>query len=164
MVLKAYKCDHVQPLLQALHWLPVQARTDYKLSAVCYSYFCSSPACFSDLLTVYTPSGQLCSAADTQILCMPHFRTKRLATTVSLSLQCSKVMEFAPFRYLSHSVRNSPELLTIQITILEQVILNSVFLLFSSCTMHWWLSLERGWLPRPCFKPSVFHLTDATLT
>ena len=31
LVFKARKRDHVQPLLQALRWLPVQARIDYKL-------------------------------------------------------------------------------------------------------------------------------------
>ena len=35
---KACKFDNVQPLLQALHWLPVQARIDYKLSAVTTSW------------------------------------------------------------------------------------------------------------------------------
>ena len=56
LVFKAHKYDHVQPLLQALCWLPVQAQIDYKLSAICHNVFSdSSPACLSDL-TVYTPS------------------------------------------------------------------------------------------------------------
>ena len=64
LVFKAHKYDHVQPLLQALHWLPVQAQKDYKLSAICHKFFSgSSPACLSDL-TVYTPSRQLCSSAE----------------------------------------------------------------------------------------------------
>ena len=34
LVFKAQKCDPVQPLVQALHWLLVQARIDYKLSVI----------------------------------------------------------------------------------------------------------------------------------
>ena len=77
IVFKARKRDHVPPLLQTLHCLPVQARIDYKLSAICHNLFSdSSPAYFSDLLTVYTLSKQLRSSADTRILRIPHFRTK----------------------------------------------------------------------------------------
>ena len=77
LVFKPRKHDHVQPLLQALHWLPVQARIDYKLSAICRSVFSdSSPAHFSDLLTVYIPSRQLRSSADARLLCILRVRTK----------------------------------------------------------------------------------------
>ena len=76
LVFKACKCDHVQPLLQALRWLQVQARLDYKLSTICHNFSDSSPAYFSGLLTVYNPSRQLCSSADTWILRNPHVRTK----------------------------------------------------------------------------------------
>ena len=42
-----------------------------------YSFFSdSSPACLPDLLTVYTPSRQLCSSAEIQILHIPHVGTK----------------------------------------------------------------------------------------
>ena len=45
LVFKERKRDHVQPLLPALHWLPVQAGIDYKLSTVCHHFFSnSSPA------------------------------------------------------------------------------------------------------------------------
>ena len=55
--------------LQALRWLPVQARIDYKLSTVCHNFFSDpSPAHLSDLLTVHTPSRYVRSSADTRIL------------------------------------------------------------------------------------------------
>ena len=67
----------MRPLLQALHWLPVQARIDYNLSTFCQYFFSgSSPAYFSDLFTVYTPSRQLRSSTDTRILLIPHVRTR----------------------------------------------------------------------------------------
>ena len=36
LVFKSRRRDHVQPLLQALRWLSVQAKIDYKLSAICH--------------------------------------------------------------------------------------------------------------------------------
>ena len=54
--------------------------THYQLSVNVFSD--SSPACHSDLLTVYTPSRQLRSSADTRILRIPHVRTKTLSRCV----------------------------------------------------------------------------------
>ena len=31
LVMKSCKCDHVQPLLRSLHWLPVHSRIDHKI-------------------------------------------------------------------------------------------------------------------------------------
>ena len=42
LVLKAKKCDHVTPLLQTLHWLPIKARIQYKLSLLCHNFFSDS--------------------------------------------------------------------------------------------------------------------------
>ena len=38
LVLKAHKRDHVSPLLRTLHWLPIQARIEYKLLTLCHSF------------------------------------------------------------------------------------------------------------------------------
>jgi len=78
LVLKAKKRDHVTPLLRTLHWLPVQARIEYKLSTICHNFFfsTSSPAYISDILSVYTPSRQLRSSADKHTLIIPKIRTK----------------------------------------------------------------------------------------
>ena len=63
-------------LVQALHWLPVQSRIDYKLATICHNLFSgSSPAWFSEL-TVYIPSRQLRSSADTQILRTRYVKTE----------------------------------------------------------------------------------------
>ena len=35
LVIESGRRDHVQPLLQAFHWLPVKVRVDYKLSTIC---------------------------------------------------------------------------------------------------------------------------------
>ena len=55
--------DYAKPLLRSLHWLPVRARIEYKISTLCYrSRDSSAPAYFSDLLSVYQPSRSLRSA------------------------------------------------------------------------------------------------------
>ena len=68
LVFKARNRDHVRFPPQAPHWLPVQARIDYKLSTIGYN--------FSDHLTACTPSRQLRSSADTRILRVLHVRMK----------------------------------------------------------------------------------------
>ena len=91
----------MQPL-QALHWLPVQASIDYKqstlpsvtTSSLTHPLPTSQTSSLFTLitvtvdwalkinylsiyfLTVYTPSRQLCSSADTQTLCTPHTKIK----------------------------------------------------------------------------------------
>ena len=82
LVFKLRRRDDVQPLLSGLHWLPVQARVDYKLSTICNNFFFdSSHAYLSDLLPVYTPS-------DNFVLLQTHghFASKPLASVLSLTL------------------------------------------------------------------------------
>ena len=81
-VFKACKRNHVQPLLQALHWLLVQDRIGYKLSTVWRNFSDSSPTHFSDLPTIYAPSRQFQSSADTWHFVSPKCEQKPLATTV----------------------------------------------------------------------------------
>ncbi|KAK7096607.1 hypothetical protein V1264_005883 [Littorina saxatilis] len=77
LILKARKKDHVTPLRRTLHWLPIQARIEYKLSTLCFHFFsASSPAYFSELLTVYTPARQLRSSSDSRTLVIPHTQSK----------------------------------------------------------------------------------------
>jgi hypothetical protein len=77
VVFKVKKRDHITPLLQTLHWLPIKARVDYKLSVLCHSFFTDScPAYISELLTVYRPRRQLRSSTDPRVLSIPKVRTK----------------------------------------------------------------------------------------
>ena len=77
LVFRAKKRDHITPLLHSLHWLPVQARIDYKLSVLCHNFFSDScPSYLADLLSVYSPSRTLRSSADTRTLKVPVTRTK----------------------------------------------------------------------------------------
>ena len=77
VVLRSSKRDHVRPLLISLHWLPIRARIDYKLSTLCHSFFShTSPVYISTLLSVYSPSRQLRSSSDSRVFVVPKVRTK----------------------------------------------------------------------------------------
>ena len=78
LVLQARKHDHATPLLRKLHWLPIQARIEYKLSVLCHNFFIdSSPHYLSSILSVYTPKRTLRSASDKLILSVPKINTSR---------------------------------------------------------------------------------------
>ena len=77
LTVKAKKRDHITPILSSLHWLPIHARIEYKLSVICHNFFFnSSPSYLSDLLSVYTPARQLRSSSDHYTLSVPKVRTK----------------------------------------------------------------------------------------
>ena len=78
LILQARKREHITPLLHTLHWLPIQARIDYKLSVLCYNFFSnSSPTYLSSILTVYKPKRTLRSSTDTLTLEVPRVRSVR---------------------------------------------------------------------------------------
>ena len=69
--------NHVSPLLRTLHWLPIQARIEFKLSTLCHSFFFdTAPVYLSDLLLVYSLSRQLRSPSDSGTLRILHIKTK----------------------------------------------------------------------------------------
>ena len=79
LVCKASKYDHISPLLQSLHWLPVSKRISYKVSSLTYSSpFANGPSYLSDLLQLYTPSRNLRSSADGRLLVLPRYRNVSL--------------------------------------------------------------------------------------
>ena len=55
--------DHKNLLPRSLHWLPIRARIEYKISTLCYrGRDLSAPAYVYDLPAVYPPSSSLHSA------------------------------------------------------------------------------------------------------
>lgn len=62
------------PLLRTLHWLPVKARIDYKIAALCHQclHDQNMPSYLSDLLNLYKPSRTLRSL-DNSLLIVPRF-------------------------------------------------------------------------------------------
>ena len=66
LVCKAKKSDHIHPILETLHWLPVTHRIQYKFSTICFNSISeTAPQYLTDLLQPYTPARQLRSASDT---------------------------------------------------------------------------------------------------
>ena len=87
LVFKALQHEHIRPLLQKLHWLPVVSRIRYKVATLCYSSFTESyPVYLSELLTVYRPSRQLRSISDTRTFRIPFTKTRPLDNELFLSL------------------------------------------------------------------------------
>ena len=53
LVFKTWRQEHIKPLLQKLHWLPVESRIQYKISTLCYNFcFETYSPYLSELLTV----------------------------------------------------------------------------------------------------------------
>ena len=72
-ILRTPRSEHISPLLQNLHWLPVNRRTLHKVAALCHSSLSGSgPQYFSDLTHVYTPARSLRCSSDTRILSTPN--------------------------------------------------------------------------------------------
>ncbi len=54
------KCDHITPILRALHWLPIQFRIHFKiLLLVCKSLHSQAHSYLSELLHFYAPTRSL---------------------------------------------------------------------------------------------------------
>ena len=69
------KFDHITPILQSLHWLPVHFRTDFKILLFVFKCLHGlAPQYLSNLLVPYTPS-RLLRSADQALLVVP--KTKR---------------------------------------------------------------------------------------
>ena len=72
-ILRTPRSEHISPLLQNLHWLPVNRRISHKVPALCYTSLSGSGLQYlSDLIHVYTPARSLRSSSDTHILSTPN--------------------------------------------------------------------------------------------
>ncbi len=70
------KCDHITPILRALHWLPIKFRIDFKVLLLVYqSLHHQAPSNLSELLHVYTPTRSLRSS-DQNLILVPQSRLK----------------------------------------------------------------------------------------
>ena len=71
LICRAKQLDHVQPILQSLHWLPIRAQIQYKISTLCFNVITGT-----ELLDLYTLSRDLRSSADTLIHKIPRSNSK----------------------------------------------------------------------------------------
>ena len=73
---KNRKFDHITPILASLHWLPVQARADFKVLLLTYKALHGlAPPYLSELITPYTPARPLHSL-DAGLLVIPSVNKK----------------------------------------------------------------------------------------
>ena len=76
LVLRKSKYDHVTPLLQELHWLPIKFRPQYKIATFVYRFFDGSlPGYLSQTLCAYEPTRNLRSSCE-KLLKVPKRNTK----------------------------------------------------------------------------------------
>ena len=76
LILRVPKSDNISHHLASLHWLPVSARIQYKVSTVVFNTLrYNSPVYLSDLLSYYVPARSLRSSADKSALHTPLVRT-----------------------------------------------------------------------------------------
>ena len=95
-IFQCRKQNHISPLLMSLHWLPINAHIEYKLSVICHSFFLGlSPIYLSNLLSVHTPKRRLCSSSDNSFLCIPKLRTKTFGHR-SFSFAAPTIWNYVP--------------------------------------------------------------------
>ena len=104
LVFRKRKSVHVTPLLKQLHWLPVDARIQYKLATLAFKFFENSlPHYLSELLHAYQPSRTLRSSNE-KLLKIPKTNLKS-AGNRSFSFQSPQIWNSLPA-----SLRDSPSL------------------------------------------------------
>ena len=79
LVCKKRKRDHVTPILEALHWLPVEKRIMYKILTTCHkSLNGKSPCYLQNLLSIYEPKRSLRSSNEPCRLSVPLTKLKTM--------------------------------------------------------------------------------------
>ena len=72
LILRTGHRTHTTPLIQELHWLPIQKRISYKLCLYVYKILQhSAPTYLEDMISVYTPTHTLWSMSDRTLLTIP---------------------------------------------------------------------------------------------
>lgn len=95
LVLRKKKHDHATPLLRQLHWLPINARIEYKLATLAFKFFDETlPPYLSDQLISYVPSRALRSSSE-KLLKIPNYNLKS-AGQRSFHFQCTKAWNSLP--------------------------------------------------------------------
>ncbi|KAK7106068.1 hypothetical protein V1264_017368 [Littorina saxatilis] len=104
VILRKKRRDHVTPLLNHLHWLPVQQRIQYKLGTLAFNFFRGTlPPYLSSKLTKYSPTRSLRSSSQL-LLTVPRTKLKS-AGQRSFRFQVPTLWNSLPL-----AVRQSPSL------------------------------------------------------
>ena len=104
IVLRAKRREHITPILQQLHWLPVAKRIEFKVLLMTFKSLTGlAPGYIADLLEPYTPPRALRSL-DLSLLKMPRSRTK------SYGDRSFRVCAPYLWNKLPHDIRRATEL------------------------------------------------------
>ena len=77
IITKTPRTSHITPVLQSLHWLPIEARIQYKVALMTFkALHDEAPSYLSSMLKTYTPSRQLRSSQQ-NVLTVPKYKTKQ---------------------------------------------------------------------------------------
>ena len=95
LIFCAGRRTHTTPLLQELHWLPLQKRISYKLCLYVYKILQhSAPTYLEDMISVYTPTRTLRSMSDKTLLTIP--RSALVVGDKSFSVSASRQWNSLP--------------------------------------------------------------------
>ena len=81
--MRVKKRDHITPLLNQLHWLPVPYRIDYKIIIFCFKVLNGLAPKYFQIdghFCIYAPTRALRSANDKTIFVEPGFKYKRFGS------------------------------------------------------------------------------------
>ena len=97
----SYK-DHITPVMQSLHWLPVKARIDYKILVMVYQAIHKvAPDYLQELVQVYHPARSLRSASELRLQ-VPR------CNSATYGHKSFKVVAATKWNSLPASIRDSP--------------------------------------------------------
>jgi hypothetical protein len=97
--------DHITPVLQKLHWLPVPSRINYKIALITYkTLHCKSPTYLKSLLSEYIPTRCLRSS-EKRLLIIPPLKSS--AGHRSFSFSAPTVWNSLPYSIRSASTLHS---------------------------------------------------------
>ena len=103
LVTRAFRYDHISPILQSLHWLPIKQRSLYKLLLITYkSQHSLAPDYIKRLISQYHPPRQLRSSTKGLLAVSHHSNTNLYGKRAFI---CA-----APFLWnsLPSSIRDAP--------------------------------------------------------
>ena len=89
LVIKAHKRDDVSTLLRTRHWLPIQARIEYKLSTLYHFFFSNTAPVYLSGLHIYCPWRQLRSSSVSRTTHSAHTDQNILTTLIFQSRSVS---------------------------------------------------------------------------
>ena len=90
LVLRVSRREHITPVLESLHWLPIEQRTVYKILLITFKALKGmAPIFISDMLALYKPTRVLRSSSDCRlnvVNCSTNFYGKRSYVVAAANL------------------------------------------------------------------------------